>query len=73
MLCALSRLGSFVVGMMVHQSIDRLLIYISKMLFVHGHVIFQQGKGEQKHITKKVIKFPNQSTLLTLFWAIVKT
>ena len=27
--------------------------------------IFQQGK-EQKHITKKVIKFPNQSTLLTL-------
>ena len=31
------------------------------------NVIFQQGKGEQKHLTKKIIKFPNQSTLLTLF------
>ena len=30
------------------------------------NTIFQYGKGEQKHITKKVIKFPNQSTLLTL-------
>ena len=30
------------------------------------NVIFQYGKGEQKYITKKVIKFPNQSTLLTL-------
>ena len=30
------------------------------------NVIFQYGKGEQKHITKKVIKFPNQLTLLTL-------
>mgnify|MGYP001800399413 CR=1 FL=1 len=24
------------------------------------------GQGEQKHITKEVVKFPNQSTLLTL-------
>ena len=28
------------------------------------NVIFQLGTGEQKHITKQVIKFPNQSTLL---------
>ena len=30
------------------------------------NVIFQWGIGVQKHITKKVNKFPNQSTLLTL-------
>ena len=30
------------------------------------NVIFLLGKGEQKHKTKKVVKFPNQSTLLTL-------
>ena len=63
--CARSRLGSFVLGMMLHYVISRLFIYIPNYL-CKVNVIFQQGKGKLKHITKKVIKFPNQSNLLTL-------
>ena len=42
----------------------------SLLLFVRGQRHISMGKGEQKYVTKKVIKFPNQSTLLTLLISI---
>ena len=66
-LCLCTRLGSFVLGVMLHQSIGCLLICISKpfVICARSTSYFNREK-ENKNITKKVNKFPNQSTLLTL-------
>ena len=67
MLCARSRLGSFVLGVMLHKPIGHLLIYISKPFVVCAQsTSYFNREKENKNITKKVINSPNQSTLLTL-------
>ena len=71
-LCARSRLGSFVLGVMLHYSLLAVCSFTSNglLLLVHGqrHISIEERitKKKQNKQTKKVIKFPNQSNIITL-------
>ena len=68
MLCAGPRLGSFVLGLILISLLAACSFTSqSLLLFVFSQRHISIEKRRQKHITEKVIKFPNRFSLLTLY------